>query len=50
MTAQPNWRHVYATTKVPIPRARSVALVAMTTVPVRAASAPLTVPSGHAQC
>lgn len=50
MTAQPNWRHVYATTKVPIPPARSVALVAMTTVPVRAASAPLTVPSGHAQC
>lgn len=50
MTAQPNWRHVYTTTRVPIPQARSVALVAMTTVPVRAASAPLTVPSGHAQC
>jgi hypothetical protein len=27
-----------------------VALLAMTTAPVRAASAPVTVPSGHAQC
>jgi hypothetical protein len=50
MTAQPNWRRIYTTTSVPLPQERSVALVAMTTTPVRAASAPLSVPAGHAQC
>jgi hypothetical protein len=50
MTAQANWRRIYTTTSVPLPQERSVALVAMTTTPVRAASAPLRVPSGHAQC
>lgn len=50
MIAQPSWRHIYTTTMVPVPHGRFVALVAMTTSPVRAASAPLTVPSGHAQC
>ena len=50
MTAQPYWRNIYTTTRVALPQARSVTLVAMTTTPVRAASAPLTVPSGHAQC
>jgi hypothetical protein len=50
MTAQPNWQHVFTTTSVPLPQAPSVSLVAMTTAPVRAASPPLTVPSGHAQC
>lgn len=50
MTAQPSWQHIYTTTRVPLPQTRSVALLAMTTAPVRAASAPVTVPSGHAQC
>jgi Protein tyrosine and serine/threonine kinase len=50
MVAQPSWQHIYTTTSVPLPQTRSVALLAMTTAPVRAASAPVTVPSGHAQC
>jgi serine/threonine protein kinase len=50
MIAQPSWQHIYTTTRVPLPQTRSVALLAMTTAPVRAASAPVTVPSGHAQC
>lgn len=50
MIAQPSWQHIYTTTRVPLPQIRSVALLAMTTAPVRAASAPVTVPSGHAQC
>jgi protein kinase-like protein len=50
MIAQPSWQNIYTTTRVPLPQTRSVALLAMTTAPVRAASAPVTVPSGHAQC
>jgi hypothetical protein len=50
MIAQPSWQHIYTTTRVPLPPTRSVALLAMTTTPVRAASAPVTVSSGHAQC
>ncbi len=50
MTAQPSWQHIYSTTTVALPQTRSVTVVAMTTAPVRAASAPLTVPPGHAQC
>jgi Protein tyrosine and serine/threonine kinase len=50
MIAQPSWQHIYTTMRVPLPQTRSVALLAMTTAPVRAASAPVTVPSGHAQC
>jgi hypothetical protein len=50
MIAQPSWQHIYTTTRVPLPQRRSVALVAMTTAPVRAASAPVSVPAGHAQC
>jgi hypothetical protein len=50
MTAQANWQHTYTTTTVTLPQARSVAVVAMTVTPVRAASASLTVPPGHAQC
>jgi len=50
MTAQPSWQHIYSTTTVALPQTRSVTVVAMTTAPVRAASAPLTVPPGRAQC
>jgi len=50
MIARPSWQNIYTTTSVPLPQTRSVALVAMTTAPVRAASAPVSVPAGHAQC
>jgi tRNA A-37 threonylcarbamoyl transferase component Bud32 len=50
MTAQPSWQHIYSTTTVTLPQTRSVTVVAMTTTPVRAASAPLTVRPGRARC
>lgn len=41
VTAQPGWTSVYATTSVPLPRDPSVALVALTSAPARAQSAPV---------
>jgi serine/threonine protein kinase len=50
MTAQPWWTYVYATRTVRLPAARFLAVVAMTTAPVRAASRPFLVATGSRTC
>jgi serine/threonine protein kinase len=50
MTAQPGWTYVYDTRTVHLPAARSLAIVALTTAPVRAASRPFLVASSSRTC
>jgi len=50
VTAQPGWTYVFVTTPVSLPRARSLAAVAVTTTPARAASPPLLVPASGGSC
>jgi Protein kinase domain len=50
MTAQPGWAYVYDTRTVTVPVARSLAIVAMTTAPVRVASRPLLIATGSRTC
>jgi hypothetical protein len=49
VTAQPGWSTVYASSSVQVPRARDVALVAVTTSPARAQSRPVAI-SGSLRC
>ena len=50
MIAQPGWTFVYDTKTVQLPSARSLAVIAMTTAPVRAASRPFLVATGGRTC
>ncbi|MBD3925473.1 hypothetical protein IEZ26_12615 [Nocardioides cavernae] len=50
VTAQPGWTTVYASSSVPIPRRPAVALVATTTAPARAQSAPVPVTGSTLRC
>jgi hypothetical protein len=51
VTAQPGWSRVFASSSVPIPtKARSLALVALTSAPTRAQSRPVPVPGATLQC
>lgn len=50
VTAAPGWTSVYVTTSVTMPRAGSLAVVALTTDPARAASSPLLVPVAGGSC
>ena len=50
VTAQPGWTSVYASSSVPVPQGRSVALVATTTAPARAQSPPVPVAGSSLRC
>lgn len=50
VTAQPGWTSVYASSSVPVPRGRSVALVATTTAPARAQSPPVPATESSLRC
>ena len=50
VTAQPGWTSVYASSSVPVPRGRSVALVATTTAPARAQSPPVPATGSSLRC
>jgi hypothetical protein len=50
VTAQPGWTSVFVTASVALPRARSLAAVAVTTAPARTASPPLLVPATGGSC
>jgi tRNA A-37 threonylcarbamoyl transferase component Bud32 len=50
VTVQPGWTSVFVTTSVRLPRAGSLAAVAVTTAPARAASPPLLVPATGGSC
>jgi hypothetical protein len=50
VTAQPGWTSVFVTSSVRLPRAGSLAAVAVTTAPARAASPPLLVPATGGSC
>ena len=50
VTAQPGWTSVFLTASVALPRAGSLAAVAVTTAPARAASPPLLVPATGGSC
>lgn len=50
VTAQPGWTTVYASSSIPVPRGRSLALVALTTTPARAQSPPVPVTGSSLRC
>jgi hypothetical protein len=50
VTAQPGWTSVFVTVPVRLPRARPLAVVALTTEPARAASRPLLLRSSRGAC
>jgi tRNA A-37 threonylcarbamoyl transferase component Bud32 len=50
VTAHPGWTYVFVTTSVRLPRVGSLAAVAVTTAPARAASPPLLVPATGGSC
>jgi hypothetical protein len=50
VTAQPGWTSVYASSSVPVPRGRSVALVAVTGPPARAQSPPVPATGSSLRC
>ncbi len=50
VTAQPGWTSVFVSASVALPRARSLAAVAVATAPARAASPPLLVPATGGSC
>jgi tRNA A-37 threonylcarbamoyl transferase component Bud32 len=50
VTAQPGWTSVFVTSSVRLPKAGSLAAVAVTTAPARAASPPLLVPATGGSC
>lgn len=50
VTAQPGWTSVYASSSVPVPEGRSLALVALTTAPARAQSPPVPVTGSSLRC
>jgi hypothetical protein len=50
VVAEPGWTTVFVTTSVKLPRAGSLAAVAVTTAPARAASPPLLVPPSAGSC
>lgn len=50
VTAQPGWTTVYASSSVPVPEGRSLALVALTTAPARAQSPPVPVTGSSLRC
>ena len=50
MSADPGWNYAYDTSYPTLPDGRSLALVAVTSAPARAASAPLLVPAGEPSC
>lgn len=50
VSAQPGWTTVYASSSVPVPEGRSVALVALTTAPARAQSPPVPVTGSSLRC
>lgn len=50
VTAQAGWTTVYASSSIPVPRGRSLALVALTTTPARAQSPPVPVTGSSLRC
>jgi hypothetical protein len=50
VTAQPGWTTVYASSSVPVPRGRSLALVALSSAPARAQSPPVPVAGSVQRC
>jgi hypothetical protein len=50
MIAEPGWRSVYATVRMPLPRADSLAVVAVVDTPVSVASRPMLVPARGGSC
>ena len=50
VTARPGWTSVYVTIPVQLPKVGSLAVVALTTAPDRAASPPLLIPSTGGSC
>jgi hypothetical protein len=50
VTAQPGWTKVYASSSIPVPKGRSLALVALTSAPARAQSPPVPVTGSSLRC
>jgi hypothetical protein len=50
VTAQPGWTTVYASSSVPVPQGRALALVALTTTPARAQSPAVPVTGSSLRC
>ena len=50
VTAQPGWTTVFASSSVRVPKGRSLALIALTTTPVRAQSRPVPVTGSSLHC